>query len=331
MLGVLKQPARSRRWGQAGPWRTWKGVVVASLAAVVVAAPAHAADLHWKFQPGETLKYTLEQKMSTSSKIPEQGELKTSMSQIVTMHWDVESVGDDGVAQMSQTIDRVQTKIESPILPFEFDSSVHKEPDNSPTAALVPLLKSLVGSKFTFKMAPNGELSDVKVPEKVLKAVQEAGAIAAAGGGLFNEKGLKEMISQSSLVFPDGAIEPGKTWSRQTKMPIPNLGAIVQDRTFTFRGPEADHPGIVDIDLENKVSFETEADAKYELQVKSQSSKGLYKFDSEKGRIVSSAINDKMEMSINAGAMIDQATESAISLTLNNGEPAKTDDSKSPK
>ena len=67
---------------------------------------------------------------------------------------------------------------------------------------LTPMLKALVGAEFSFKMNGRGELSDIKVPQKVV-------GIAPPGRPGGNRRrhvlggGLKNLISQSSLTLAE--------------------------------------------------------------------------------------------------------------------------------
>src|SRR3954463_15269487 len=72
---------------------------------------SRAATLQWKFQPGATLHYTMDQRTVTSLKTGPQ-DVKTTMSQQIDMDWTVKKVNTDGSAELTQTVTRVHTKIE---------------------------------------------------------------------------------------------------------------------------------------------------------------------------------------------------------------------------
>ena len=109
---------------------------------------------------------------------------------------------------MTQTIDRVRTKIEGPGQVFEFDSSAEKAAEGPIATLLTPLAQGPGGAEFSFKMDGRGQLSDIKVPQKLLDSLSQAGP-AAAAGGMFSEEGMKNLISQSSLSLPEGARREG--------------------------------------------------------------------------------------------------------------------------
>jgi len=231
--------------------------VLAALSILLGAAgprPARAAEpLRWKFSPGETLKYTMDQQTSQGMKAQGQ-EFKTTLNQTVDLHWNVKGVT-GGVADMTQTIDRVRTKIEGPGQVFEFDSSAEKAPEGPIATLLTPLLKALVGAEFSFKMDGRGQLSDIKVPQKLLDSLKQAGP-AAAAGGMFSEEGMKNLISQSSLSLPEGDVEKGANWKQQSKVPLPMIGTLLMDKTYTYAGADEKAPGRSKITLDTKVKLE---------------------------------------------------------------------------
>ena len=58
--------------------------------------PASGAEaLRWKFNPGETLRYTMEQETTQGMKAMGQ-EFKTNLNQTVDLHWSVKSVSSEG-------------------------------------------------------------------------------------------------------------------------------------------------------------------------------------------------------------------------------------------
>jgi len=294
-------------------------IVLSALAATLGAAaaqPTHGAEtLRWKFKPGETLRYTMVQETTQGMKAMGQ-EFKTSLNQTVDLHWSVKNVASDGVAELSQTIDRVRTRVEGPGNSFEFDSQAGKDPEGQIASLLTPMLKALVGAEFTFKMNGRGELSEIKVPQKLLDSLRKAGP-AANASGMFSEEGMKNLISQSSLTLAEGPLEKGKSWTQQAKVPVPMLGTMVMDKTYTFDGPSPKDPGLLQILLDTKVTLEPAADSNIAVKITSQKATGEFEFDPQAGRVVSSRVNDKLQMSLSVmGQEIEQSTDTVTSMTL---------------
>lgn len=285
-------------------------------AAVVFALGGHpvSADvpsLKWKFTPGETLHYRMEQKTVTELKSNGQN-IKTTVNQITDTTWVVKSVDDAGKAQMTQTIDRLQTKIESPFALFEYDSKADKAPEGAIAAGVVPTLKALAGSTFEYAMSPQGEPTDVKVPDGLIKALKEAGP-TAGGVGMFSEDGLKNMIHESSLILPTKDLD--KPWVRQTKIPSPPIGTMVVDKTYKLDGPAE---GAEKISLRMKVSLDPEAKSEIQIKIGEQSGEGSFFFDNKAGRVVKSTVSQKIKMlfTVPGGGEVPQSTDTSTTMTL---------------
>ena len=301
-------------------------IVLSALAAtlgVAAAQPTHGAEaLRWKFKPGETLRYTMVQETIQGMKAMGK-DFKTSLNQTVNLHWSVKNVASDGVAELSQTIDRVRTKVEGPGNSFEYDSQTGKEPEGQIASLLTPMLKALVGAEFTFKMSGRGELSEIKVPQKLVDSLRQAGP-AAAAGGMFSEEGMKNLISQSSLTLAEGPLEKGKNWTQQAKVPVPMLGTMVMDKTYTYDGPSTKEAGVDLILLDTKVTLEPAADSNIAVKITSQKGTGEFTFDPKDGRVVSSRVNDKLQMSLSVmGQELEQTTDTVTSMTLAKDGPSK--------
>jgi len=284
------------------------------------ASHASAAGLRWKFQPGETLHYVMDQKTTTSVKGGPQ-DVKSTMSQVIDLEWAVKEVGPDGLASLTQKITRVRTKIEAAFGAFEFDSKEAKDPEGLIGASLVPLLRALVGAEFTFKMSPQGELTDVKVPDKILETLKKMGA-AGGSGGMFSEEGMKNMVSESSLALPKGDLEKGKSWTKQTKIAMPPIGSMTLDKTYSYQGADTkDGKNLERIDLDTKVDIQPAPANNIEIKIQSQDGKGTFFFDNATGRIADSRVSEKLEMQFKLKLMdqekeITQGNETTTTMKL---------------
>jgi hypothetical protein len=292
----------------------------ATLATVVAVAalltqPAQAAEaLRWKFTKGETLKYTMEQKTVQEMKAMER-EVKTTTNQTVDFHWTVKNVV-GGIAEMSQTIDRVRIKFEAPGSTFEFDSQSGKNPEGPVAGMLTPMLKALVGAEFLFKMNGRGEPTDIQVPKQLQESLSKAGP-AMPAGGMSSEEGLRNQISQLSLALPEKGLERGGTWNQQLKVPMPMLGTMLINKTYTYQGPHAQDPNQIKIGLNTKFALEPAADSNIAAVLKGQKGDGEFSFDNQAGRVRSSHVNDHMVMSITVqGQTLEQTVDTVTSMAL---------------
>jgi hypothetical protein len=275
--------------------------------------------LRWKFAPGETLKYSMEQQTSQLVKVQDR-EFKTSLNQTIDLHWDVKGVS-DGVADMRQTIDRIRARMEGPGQVFEFDSNAEKAPEGPVAATLFPMLKGLVGQEFSFKMDTRGRLSDIKLPQKLLDSMRQAGP---AGSGMAESMFSEESMRNLSLSLPEQAVSRGANWKQQSKVQMPMLGTVTLDKTYTYAGTDEKDPARSRITLDTRISLEPAADANLSIQLKSQHEDGEFSFDNKAGRVVASRVNDKVQMAVSAGGQnIEQSTDTVTKMTLGKPGDAK--------
>ena len=271
-------------------WGLWGLVGLVGLG-----SSAEATTLRWKFKAGETLRWEMEQKQDTTIKAGGR-EISSKMVQTVDLRWTVKNVKDDGTAEMGQTIDRMRTKMESAIEKFEYDSKSDKEPEGLVAQQILPLFKAMIGAEFTFTMNAQGELSDVKVPEQIVKILRDSGPAAPGGSGMFSEEGLKNMIRESSLALPSKDLAKGESWTRTTKMPPSPIGTMTLDKTYRFQGPDAQAgPDVDAIELESKLDFKPAPNAPGVFEIKSHQGKGTFFFDEKAGRVVRSNVSEGVE------------------------------------
>jgi hypothetical protein len=292
----------------------------ACLVVVIVTGLRGAAGqetLRWKFRDGDVLKYTMEQTTQMTVKVMGK-ERKQKRAVTTTYTWSVKAVATGGDADIIQRIERLTMKVEAPpFLPMNYDSS---SPNNSvpePFEPMVRQLQAVVGAEFSFKMKPTGEITDIQIPEATLKKLREGLPDEKSERDAFSEQALKEMMSQASPpAFPQGPLEPGKSWSsKPSRVPVPPMGTLVLDQSFTFRGPDPENPKLMSIAMEGKVALEPSGEVS--AQIRAQDGKGSLTFDPESGRLVRSRGTQRTEMAVvEAGQERTETTETTSVMTL---------------
>jgi hypothetical protein len=314
---ISRRGARSVRFGESVSIRATVLVLTAWLLAGWVAGSVDAQVLQWKFKPGEVLRYSMEQKISMTARGMDR-ETKQTRSQIVEMSWKVNNVTGDGQAELVQRIDRVRLRVEAPpLMPFEFDSNAPKAEAQAPFEAEARMLRAMAAAEFTFRMKPSGAIEDIRFPEQTLKALREA-TPGGAPEGEVSEKLLKDTLTQSSPpAFPEGPLEPGKTWSdKPARVPSP-LGTMVLNKTYTFQGPDPKNPRLMLIVVDTKVALEPAPGAPITAELRKQEGKGTMTFDAEAGHVVSTRGTQKTEMTITVmDQRIEQTIETTTTMTL---------------
>ncbi len=273
------------------------------------------ATLRWKFAPGQKHVYAMTQK--TAMKMELMGKpVETSYSQVTDITWEVKGVDKDGNAEMVQTIDRVKFQSMGPGGNTEVDTAKAEDAPGTPEL-MTKLFRSMAGSPFTLKMTPRGEIRDLKVPAKIVDAFKNAGPGAASLG---SEEGLKNLVGQSVVVFPEGAIAPGKSWQAARKLAMP-FGTMIMDTTYTLEpaaGP------VENIGMDVKATIEPKEGSPFEIKVTSQQTKGHYRFDNSAGSLKSSDVVQKMSMTMKVnGQQFVQYLESTVKMELKSAGSAK--------
>jgi|SRR5579864_1541212 len=291
-------------------------LAAAFLSAGLAATDARAqATLRWQYRPGETFHYQVDQKANSKASVGGQS-FESAMSQTIETSWTVKSV-QDGTADLSVKIDRLRLTMDTPVEKVAYDSRDGKQPAGQIGQMLGPIFEVMVGSEFTFKMNELGEVTDVKVPEKLVSVIKSMPQLASMGGQ-FSEEGLKQQFTQATIVLPKEAISRGKSWTKRVSLPSP-VGAMVLDNDYTYEGQN--NQGIEKIDVKITLEVKPAEGGQLQLNVKSQDAKGTFLFDNSKGRLSESSITRKMEMSVTAmGVEQVQTVDSTESMKLVKGD-----------
>lgn len=304
--------------------RSATGTIVIAIAVVLAWAllrPGVAAadePLRWKFRAGETLRFSIEQKMTMDTKAMGV-DRKSNRTHTLDFSWKVLSVAATGEAEISHRTERIRMKAEEPpYLPFDFDSATAKDPQAG-FEGLTKMLKSEVGAEFTFRMKPNGEIVDVKIPEATLKQFRDAAPTTGPGSEV-TEKSLKETLLQSSPPsFPEQPLEVGKTWtSPPSRVPLPPAATLIMERTFTYQGPDPNAPNLLRVGIETAAKLEPIGGTEAKATIRKQEGKGSMTVDAGAGRVTGTRNTLKLEIvvTVGTGQTIEQSTESTSTMTL---------------
>ena len=255
------------------------------------------ATLRWKFKEGEKLSYATETVQKQAFNVNGM-DVETTMNQTMEMSWSVQTV-QDGKAAIVQKFDRVRQKMESLFGSYDYDSKDGKPPEGPIGEIVGPMLDAMAGAEFRFSMDGQGDISDVKLAEKLVTALRNNPA-AAQMGAMFSEEGLKNMVQQSAATFPKEALTKGKSWNKKVELKLP-FGKMTMDNTFTYQGPETRNGAALEkIELKAALSIEPDPNAPIDLKIKSSDVKGAIYFDNVAGHVVETTTNQKMEMEISA-------------------------------
>jgi hypothetical protein len=153
-----------------------------ALAVVCLSPPSAAAQtkLRWKFKKGESLNYTMTQSMNFMGQ-----DIQTKMKLVIEMSWTVGELASNGSAKMKQKFTRIKFKMTLPPpvnQTIEYDSKDGKAPGGLLGKILGGTFAALVGAETRLTIDPQGNISDYKFPEEVLKKLKQNPGVASMGG-----------------------------------------------------------------------------------------------------------------------------------------------------
>lgn len=306
------------------------GLALAVGCVMTLATEAQAAKaLTWKFKQGETFDYAM--KLDTDILIEANGaEFDVTNSQIFDIKWDVKNVDDKGIAEVTQTIDRIQLKVNTPFTgEFSWDSSGSEEPAGQMWESLGPVMKAMLGKEFSMKISPAGEISELKLPEDLSKALgEERGARMMMGGGM-SEDAIKMMIARAVASFPADEVDSSKPWTQDFEVKMGNFGKQQTKATYTYEGQESVDGKDLDkigVKMDTSLELADDSDVDIEMEITEQDAQGTIYFDAGAGRLVKSKVVQKMTMEGAAmGSEFTQELESTTTVALGKSDQFPAD------
>lgn len=254
------------------------------LLCVVLFVLATGTDVHsqqvlrWKFAPEQSLQVQFDQTTTTeTSGAGKPTGIKIRMQMAMT--WLVESVQQDGNAEITQQFDSLKLSMKSDKADtIEYDSASDKAPSGA-AATIAAGVEPLLGARFNVSMTNRGVIREVTLPDETIEAMK--GIDSETIKQLFSANGIAKVLRQSAVELPEAAIESGATWEVESQSKTP-LGLLKQTQTYKFAGRE---------DSAEKITVDTQlnlVDSPAKLKLLDQASSGTLLFDSEVGRVVRS-------------------------------------------
>jgi hypothetical protein len=298
----------------ASPLRRASLLLTALLLTTGAAGPGSAqTTLRYKFTKGEKLHYILEQKVTMSVK-----DTTAELGHTFDVTWTILDVDADGKAKMTHTFDRVRFKMSGGAIgKVEYDSQDGKLIEGPAGKALNPLFKAFTGAEISLTMDPQGKVSNMIVPEKLLQVLRKAQGGGAGLGEVFSEEGLKKAMDQSRPLLPKDAVSKGATWEQKFEEKT-KVGVTRVEITNTLESPiKRDGKELERLSMKPKMTVESDPDAPVRFTIKSQDSSGIAYFDNAAGRFVETNMTRKIEMTAAFGGReVTQKMEQTETLKL---------------
>lgn len=284
-------------------------------------SPALAADgpelLRWKLEPGREVRYILSQETIFDSTPEGAGKVHSERRQEVDLRWVVGEVA-EGAADVDLVVDRLRARESRDGLPAEFayDTAAESPPAGDVHAArMVAMLKAVAGARISFHLTPRGEVHDVRLPDELAASLRRPDATGGVAMG--SEEAVRNLIVPAMPFLPEGPSGSGTTWTRQLSAPMPMLGSLILDKTYTDRGPRAGRPEIHDVDVETRFTLRPMPGSTVKTELVTQSGVGSFAFDARRGLVESARLEDSLTLRLSAdGRKVEQSVSTRLELKL---------------
>ncbi len=256
-----------------------------------IAAPSESADqLRWKLSTGDSLNYAVQNEMIMTATVGG-FDTKSRINQTMHMGWDVKTLAAGGNYVLSQVIERIRVEMEANGQDsVVYDSGKEEIPDDAMVRSLANVFSRIVNREFVITMAPTGSITDVKIPEDMLETLKAA---AAGTPTDLDEKTLKQMLSQTSVILPSKPVATGDEWNSRQTVEL-GFATLRMEATMTYKGIDPD--GLAIIEYTPKVTLQPKKNAPVQITLKNSQGAGKVLFDKDRGRIVRMQLNLRMEM-----------------------------------
>lgn len=261
-------------------------LLFASLAAGSASSCWAQKTLAWKFKKDGVTNLLIESDTNMQVEIASGTTVQTQQIQITNITWTVKDLAPDGQASIEQLIKRVQLDLKSPAGNFQVDTS-NSQPLTGMGELMAKGIRPLAGARFIVKTKASGEVSEVVIPDEVLKNLNEL-SIA----------GLREIAANGSLKFPAKAIDVGENWPAQYELEMPPFGKLVISTTYQYLGEEKVGGQILDRIKATTAVKVADALSNSGLKLASQESGGIIWFDNIRGSIDHSEFKQEMSLDV---------------------------------
>lgn len=271
--------------------------------------------LELKFKTGDKYQVEVVNKMNSTAVVNGR-EIASTVTQTVNALHEVLAVDAQGKGKLKQTIKRVRMTMDLPNLPgqkIEFDSDEPEKTKGSPFEMFTKSAANLHGSEFTMTLDPQGNYTDVIVPDDLVRKMNKTPFGQQIGGGNSKEQ-LKGMITGGGINLPEKSLSVGDTWKNESSMSTP-AGTVTSKYIYAYAGKN--EKGLHKLTAKVDIAFEPNPDRPAgQMKMTSEGGTGTFLFDASLGRVVSSSLKNKtnMEMTI-MGRTIKQSVDTETTMS----------------
>jgi hypothetical protein len=248
------------------------------------------------WRAGDEFSYAIEDKNSIST-----GTDILNQSLKLDTNWHVKTVGVDGSAVITVTIERVRFKADQKgiPLPFEelsFDSENPVEARNKGEMSTFGALNAFVGSQMSITINEKRELSKFDLSEPLaahLEKNQMTLELAGGFGHTFTTNGMRRRMTSWLIPSPSKPVSKGETWRREQSSRYEDFFVCLD--TYTMEGSTlGDGQTLTKIDVKTELALSDNNKGKRQAKIAEQSGGGFVYFDEQTGRVIEATLRHQI-------------------------------------
>lgn len=258
--------------------------------------------LIWQFESGRKFEIVTQQSMTMKMDLGAQ-QLTSVTNNATQTTWHIQNIDSEGLAKSEMTIDRMTMKLDNNGTVIKYDSDSDSDSDEAQEGLLADLAASLdviIGRSISYKVSPQGRVSDVQVPDDMFGENQNAALLS-----IMNPQTIAELTKNSTLFFPNPRPQIGDVWEDSSVIDM-DMFEVTSRVQYQYLGVEDQPAGpvhVIGITIDQNFSDS----GGVEVEIVSQESNSKVYFDGIKGYLVGSHLAQDIRMNISvAGQVIDQ-------------------------
>ena len=203
-------------------------VAATSLVASASAQEGEKVDLRLKVKAGDVFYFRQTQHMDQVVHMSEEMTINTTLDLTQVSTYSIESVKDDGAAEVKVTIGDIKGKMENPMfgtIDVDTTKDAKDAGDNPMAAMIVKPMTALANKTFTLTLDRRGAVTSIKgikeIMEEAFKDLPIPPEMREKMGGAFDDEGMKSQMQGQFMRFADGPIAIGTSWNVESTMKQP--------------------------------------------------------------------------------------------------------------
>lgn len=241
-----------------------------------------------KFRDGETVQQEMLESVQVDVIPPGEKRVYTTViNQRLFLDSTTAKLVDDSAAEIRQKFSRISLSVQLPPpvgKMFTVDTNRPAASEEKVEQDMRFGISKVIGFEWMITLQANGDVRDVGLTDELTDVLVEnpqTGPLKET----FSEGGLRKIVEQSTVTFPDHPLNQGEKWEQTVIRPFPE-GKLTNVRTCTL--VSAAENGLVKIAVKSQLSYESTKNAKRPLTLTEGSGEGEVYFNVKAGRVVRS-------------------------------------------